>query len=227
MQTQGTGVCNQQLQIILCMLKIGLYHFHSKIISFRMPHWLIMGRSRDWPDPRWPEWKIRDIQNVGSWELTGFQIHLPVTNVVALAVQRFTYDVIGQWPDMKMRQVPKDLAWTKGQLCQASALYSVFWAVAENPSGVSPPPGRDGLVNTVCKLLVLHDPSQNMSRHSNSLISTAISTNALIPAHHFRCGDQRSYQNVIQCGFVITHFTPSKASSGKLRKPQRCSRAGW
>ena len=36
-----------------------------------------------------------------------------------LAVQRYSVT----WPDMKMQQEPKDPAWTKGQICQISALY--------------------------------------------------------------------------------------------------------
>ena len=54
--------------------------------SWFFPHWLIMGRSRNWPDLRSPISKFRDIQIVATNDLiTSCDFQRPPTSTVALA----------------------------------------------------------------------------------------------------------------------------------------------
>ena len=46
-----------------------ILHILEKGSIWIFPHWLIMGRSRNWPDLRSPIWKFRDKQVVGTYAL--------------------------------------------------------------------------------------------------------------------------------------------------------------
>ena len=68
-------------------------------------------------------------------------------------MQRFTYDVIGQWPDLTWKcdwcqkvRLESRVSYAKFQL----SIYNAFWAVPEKPSGGwhQPPPPRPGRVDT-------------------------------------------------------------------------------
>ena len=118
-----------------------------------------MERSRDWPDPRRPEWKIWDIQNASHRGLTRFRkFHLPAANwqrceIPPLFSRAEVYvwrHMSVTWYDLKMRQVLESrVSYAKFQL----SIYNAFWAVPEKkPSGrwhQPPPPSRPGRVNSL------------------------------------------------------------------------------
>ena len=70
------------------------------------PHWLTMVRSRHWPDPRSPIWKIRDIRFVDTNTLmNSCKFQISRINVVAWARSQ-TFLEVGSlymtwWPDLR------------------------------------------------------------------------------------------------------------------------------
>ena len=109
LQKYWIGVCHWHVTTRLCTFQIWLYRFQSKMSSFSISPWLVM-RSRHWPDPRWPEWKVQDIKynssgtyyvlEVSSSSCKGRGIDGAAKSRYLWAVQRCTYDVIGQVADL-------------------------------------------------------------------------------------------------------------------------------
>ena len=144
------------------MIGIGLYHFNSKIISFSIFPLTYNGKVTWLTWPQVIRVKNPRYANVSPRVFTRFRkFHLPAADEISsscgrgldsaaksrhfLAVQRFTYDVIGQWPDLawkcdrcKKIRLESRVSYAKFQL----SIYNAFWAVAEKPSGrcTNPPP---------------------------------------------------------------------------------------
>ena len=143
------------------MLDIGFYHFHSKIISFSISPLTYNGEVSwlTWPlvtrvkNPRWTKCYSSGayyVPKVSSscGQCRGLDSATKLRQF--LAVQRFTYDVIGQWPDLTWKCDWCQKVWLESRVSYAKfqlSIYNAFWAVPEKPSGgVAPTPlGRGGL----------------------------------------------------------------------------------
>ena len=109
--------------------------FDRKLAVSFSPHWLIMGRSRDWPDLWWPEVKIRNIQSAGTHRIiTQLKCRLLPKVLLKLRatsdfpvfdraeVRKWRHRSV-TWPDMKIILALEGPAWMNSYTAQISASY--------------------------------------------------------------------------------------------------------